>query len=103
MGKARLSELATTIRSKTQGQSDHFDVIFPDRETYRRVVRSQVLTRASVARYFGIPPERISDFVEFDVANAIKFTIYRLARRQSRRLGYSGLQQYGPLLEIEVD
>ena len=35
-------------------------------------------TRESVARLYGIPPERIADFVEFDPANAIKFTIYRL-------------------------
>ncbi len=105
MGKARLSELATTIRSKNAGVNQiTFDVIFPDRETYRRVVRSQVLTRASVARYFNIAPERISDFVEFDVANAIKFTIYRLRPGGSPGdWDILGCQQYGPLLEIEVD
>ena len=105
MGKARLSELATTIRSKNAGVNQiTFDVIFPDRETYRRVVRSQVLTRASVARYFGIPPERISDFVEFGVANAIKFTLYRLRPGGSPGdWDILGCQQYGPLLEIEVD
>ncbi len=105
MGKARLSELATTIRSKNAGVNQiTFDVIFPDRETYRRVVRSQVLTRASVARYFGIPPERISDFVEFEVANAIKFTLYRLRPGGSPGdWDILGCQQYGPLLEIEVD
>jgi hypothetical protein len=51
----------------------------------------------------GIPLERISDFVEFDVANAIKFTIYRL--RPSGSPGdwdMLGCQQYGPLLEIEI-
>lgn len=105
MGKARLSELATTIRSKNAGVNQiTFDVIFPDRETYRRVVRSRVLTRESVARYFGIPLERISDFVEFEVANAIKFTLYRLRPGGSPGdWDILGCQQYGPLLEIEVD
>ena len=51
----------------------------------------------------GITQERISDFVEFDVANAIKFTIYRL--RPSGSPGdwdMLGCQQYGPVLEIEI-
>jgi hypothetical protein len=39
-----------------------------------------VLTRDSVAALYRIPPERISDFVEYDAAYAIKFTIYRSAR-----------------------
>ena len=105
MGKAKLSELATTIRSKNAGVNQiTFDVIFPDRETYRRVVRSRVLTRESVARYFGIPLERISDFVEFEVANAIKFTLYRLRPGGSPGdWDILGCQQYGPLLEILVD
>ncbi len=62
-----------------------------------------MLTRATVAKLYGIAPERISDFVEFDPANAIKFTIYRL--RPSGSPGdpdIFGAQQYAPLLDIEV-
>ena len=105
MAKTKLSELATTIRSKNAGVNQiTFDVIFPDRGTYQRVVRSKVLTRESVARHFGIPLERISDFVEFEVANAIKFTLYRLRPGGSPGdWDILGCQQYGPLLEIEVD
>ncbi|UCC65585.1 MAG: hypothetical protein JSV36_11290 [Anaerolineae bacterium] len=33
--------------------------------------RSGALTKASVAKLYGIKPERISHFVEFDVINAI--------------------------------
>ncbi len=101
---AKLSELASTIRSKNAGVNQiTFDVIFSDREQYRRTVRSGVLSRDNIARYFGIPIERISDFVEFDVANAIKFTIYRT--RPSGSPGdwdILGCQQYGPLLDIEI-
>jgi hypothetical protein len=100
----KLSELATTIRSKNAGVNQiTFDIIFPDRETYLRVSRSGAVTRESVARLFGIENERISDFVSFDPANAIKFTIYR--KRPSGSPGdwdILGCQHYGPLLEVEV-
>jgi hypothetical protein len=101
---AKLSELASTIRSKNAGVNQiTFDIIFPDAASYRRVLASQVITRESITRLFNIPASRISDFVAFDLANAIKFTIYRL--RPSGSPGdwdILGCQQYGPLLEIEV-
>ncbi len=100
----KLYDLASTIRSKNAGVNQiTFDVIFSDREKYRRTVASGVLKRENIARYFNIPLERISDCVEFDVANAIKFTIYRT--RPSGSPGdwdILGCQQYGPLLELDV-
>lgn len=99
-----LGELASTVRSKNAGVNQvTFDVIFRSREDYRRALASRALTREAIASYFGIPDERISDFVEFDVANAIKFTIYR--RRPNGSPGdwdVLGCQQYGPLLDIEI-
>jgi hypothetical protein len=99
-----LSELASTIRSKNAGVNQiTFDIIFPDKESYQRVVKSKVLTKDSVSELYGVAPERISDFVTFDVGNAIKFTIYRL--RPSGSPGdwdILGCQQYGPLLEVEI-
>ena len=101
---AKLSDLASTIRSKNAGVNQiTFDIIFRDREIYQRVVASQAITKESVARLFRIPTSRISDFVTFDAANAIKFTLYRL--RPSGSPGdwdILGCQQYGPLLEIEI-
>lgn len=100
----KLADLAKTIRSKNAGVDlITFDIIFADRAVYERVKRAQVLTRGSVARLYGIPDARICDFVEFDPANAIKFTIFRL--RPSGGPGDSdifGAQQYAPLLDIEV-
>ena len=64
---------------------------------------SEAITEANVAKLFRIPDSRISDFVTFDVANAIKFTLYRL--RPSGSPGdwdILGCQQYGPLLDIEI-
>ncbi len=100
----KLSELAKTIRSKNAGVDKiTFDIIFSDRAVYERVKRTRVITRETMARLYAIQPERISDFVEFDPASAIKFTIYRL--RPSGSPGdpdIFGSQQYAPLLGLEV-
>jgi hypothetical protein len=101
---ATLGELAKTVRSKNAGVDKiTFDVIFRERETYERVTRSAVLTRASVAALFRIPESRLADFVNFEPGLAIKFTIYR--ERPSGSAGdpdIFGCQQYAPLLDIEV-
>ena len=100
----KLSELASTVRSKNAGVNQvTFDIIFPDRKTFQRVVDSGAITRDSIARLYNIPQSRISDFVTFEVGNAIKFTLYRL--RPSGSPGdwdILGCQQYGPLLDLEI-
>src|SRR4051812_483345 len=100
----RLSELASTVRSKNAGVNQiTFDIIFPDAASYQRALASNAITRESIARLYRIPESRISDFVTFSPANAIKFTLYRL--RPSGSPGdwdILGCQQYGPLLDIEI-
>ncbi|MCC6194103.1 MAG: DUF4387 domain-containing protein [Burkholderiales bacterium] len=100
----RLADLAKTIRSKNAGVDlITFDIIFAERASYERVKRAGVVTRESICKLYGLAPERIADFVEFDPGNAIKFTIYRL--RPSGSPGdpdIFGAQQYAPLLDIEV-
>ena len=65
--------------------------------------QARVLTRETILSLYGIAPERIADFVEFDAANAIKFTIYRLQPSGSPGdPDIFGAQQYAPLLDIEV-
>jgi hypothetical protein len=99
-----LSELAKTIRSKNAGVDKiTFDVIFREPETYRMVKESGVLSPETVCRLFRVPRERISDFVVFDPALAIKFTLYR--ERPSGSPGdpdIFGAQQYAPLLDLPV-
>jgi len=99
-----LSDLAKTIRSKNAGVDKvTFDIIFADRRHYETVRASGRIGRESMARLFGIEPERISDFVEFDPAPAIKFSIYR--EQPSGSPGDAdifGAQQYAPLLDIEI-
>jgi Domain of unknown function (DUF4387) len=102
--KRALSEIAKTIRSKNAGVDKiTFDVIFADRADYDLVRRSGVLSRAAVCRIFDIPQSRITDYVEFDPALAIKFTIFRTVPSGSPGdADIFGSQQYGPLLEIAV-
>ena len=100
----KLVELASTIRSKNAGV-DHitFDVICRERRNFERVRDSGALTRESVARLFNIDMARVTDFVVFEPANAIKFTIRRL--RPSGCAGEGdlfGAQQYAPLFDVEI-
>lgn len=104
MPTRKLSELAKTIRSKNAGVNKiTFDIIFRTADVYETVKCSKALTRATVAKLFNIPEERIADFVEYDPGFAIKFTIYRL--RPSGSPGdpdIFGAQQYAPLLDVEI-
>jgi len=100
----KLVELAKTIRSKNAGTDRiTFDIIFRERENYELVKRSGALTRHTVAELYGITEDRICDFVEFDPAFAIKFTISRLEPSGSAgETDIFGCQQYPPLLDIEI-
>jgi len=104
MKTRKLSELAGTIRSKNAGVNQvTFDIIFYNAEDYEKVKKSGALTRESMAKFYDIEQERISDFVEFDVAKAIKFTIYRrLPSGSPGEWDILGCQWYGPLLDMEV-
>jgi len=104
MAMRALSEIAKTIRSKNAGVDKiTFDVIFADRADYDLVRRSGLLSRAALCRVFGIPESRITDYVEFDPALAIKFTMFRTIPSGSPGdADIFGSQQYGPLLGIAV-
>lgn len=104
MKTVKLVELAKTIRSKNAGTDKiTFDIIFREKENYDLVRKSGVITKEKMAKLFGIPESRICDFVEFDPAYAIKFTINRLVPSGSFGEGdVFGCQQYPPLLDIEI-
>lgn len=103
--RKKLAELAKTIRSKNAGTDKiTFDIIFREKETYELVKRSRALTRDSVCEVLNVDPARLTDFVEYDPAYAIKFTILR--ERPSGSAGDGdifGAQQYAPFLDVEVD
>ena len=99
MKTVKLVDLAKTIRSKNAGTDRiTFDIIFREKEIYEKVKQS-----GAIAELYQIPEERIADFVMFDPAYAIKFTIKRL--RPSGSFGEGdvfGCQQYPPLYNIEI-
>lgn len=100
----KLVELAKTIRSKNAGTDKiTFDIIFREKEKYELVKNSGALTKETVAKLYDISEDRICDFVEYDPAYAIKFTIYRNSPSGSPGEGdVFGCQQYPPLLDIEI-
>ncbi|MGO4812656.1 DUF4387 domain-containing protein [Cupriavidus sp. 2MCAB6] len=100
----KLHQLAKIIRSKNAGVNKiTFDIIFREAHEYEHVKRSRVLSRESMAALYAIPVERISDFVEYDPAYAIKFTIYRARPSGSAGDGdIFGAQQYAPLLDLDI-
>lgn len=104
MTTTKLSDLAKTIRSKNAGTDKiTFDIIFREREAYDRVKGSGILTPDSVCRVLNVDRARLTDFVEYDPAYAIKFTILRV--RPSGSPGDAdifGAQQYAPFLDLEV-
>ena len=103
--RTKLSHLAKTIRSKNAGTDKiTFDIIFREKATYEMVKRSHALTPQSVCAVLNVDPARLTDFVEYDPAFAIKFTILRLAPSGSAGDGdIFGAQQYAPFLDVEVD
>ena len=101
---AKLGNIAKTIRSKNAGVNQvTFDIIFADAASYRRTLESGAITRETIARLFRIEDGRISHFITFDPANAIKFTLYRSQPSGSPGdWDILGCQQYGPLIDIEI-
>jgi hypothetical protein len=100
----KLSELASTIRSKNAGVDQiTFDILFRERANFERVRNSSALTRETIADLYGIDMGRISEFIVFEPANAIKFTIRRTAPSGSPgEHDLYGSQQYAPLFDVEV-
>ena len=104
MKSKKLHELAKTIRSKNAGTDRiTFDIIFREKKIYELVKSSKCISKESIAALFNISLERICDFVEYDPAYAIKFTIQRtLPSGSPGESDIFGSQQYPPLLDIEI-
>ncbi len=104
MKTKKLIDIAKTIRSKNASPDRiTFDIIFREKEDYELVKNSGVISKKSIAELYDIDIGRIRDFVEFDPAYAIKFTIARAFPSGSPGEGdIFGCQQYPPLLDIEV-
>lgn len=100
----RLRDLAKVLRSKNSGPFElTLDVVFGDPATYQWVKDSGVLSRATIARLYGLPEERVLVAEFFDPALAFKATIVRPT--PSGTVGETdtyGAQQHAPLLDLTV-
>jgi hypothetical protein len=105
MKTIRLQDIAKTIRSKNAGVDKiTFDILCRDRKDFDLLRKSGSISRQSISKLFSVSDNLITDFVEFEPANAIKFTLVR--RLCSGGPGDSdifGSQQYGPLFDIQIE
>ncbi|WP_168787947.1 DUF4387 domain-containing protein [Paraburkholderia aromaticivorans] len=100
---ARLRDLAKLIRTKNAGPFLlTLDIMFPDRRTYDHVVASSVITKESMAQFFGVDESKVRLF-NYEPANAIKVTVPRLVTSgDPADTDLFGGQQFGPLVNVEV-
>ena len=105
MSKAKLTELASVIRSKNSGPYElTLDVIFKDKKSYEAACAAKVINKTTIAKLYGIPETDVIGIVEFSPANAIKATIVR--PYPSGALGETdvyGAQQHAPLLDLAIE
>jgi hypothetical protein len=99
-----ITELAKIIRSKNAGPYRiTLDIFFKDRTAYDRARRTGSVSRDAIARAYGIEPDEIVDYVEFDPVYAVKITLKRRTSSGSfEDTDVYGAQQHAPLLSIKV-
>lgn len=98
----KLVDIASFIKSSNAGASYlTFDIGFPDRKTFERVVQSEIISAALISRLYPVAPADVQIYA-YRPSMAIKITIPRpvmsggLAERD-----FDGVQQFAPLLDIE--
>ena len=96
-------QIADVVRSKNAGPFElTLDIIFCNREIFRQVRESGIITKNSVAQLYQIDESKILEMVWFEPAKALKITLLR--NRPSGKIGdldVYGAQQHAPLLALE--
>jgi hypothetical protein len=99
----KLCELASFIKSSNAGATAlTFDIGFDDPKKYQHVLGTGAISPQSVAKLYRLTPEQVEIF-NYTPALAIKITMPRpvisggVAERD-----FDGVQQFAPLLDIEV-
>ena len=95
----KIKDLAVICRSKNANPFLlTLDVVFPDRETFDKVLASGVINRSLISRLYSVPESDVL-LVEFPPANAFKATIPRLHGSGAvEDSDVYGAQQHGPLM-----
>lgn len=97
----RLAELADVLRSKNAGPLFvTFDMMFRQRETYEKVMRSGIITRELVSKIYNVPADQVV-ITPYDIVNSIKVTIPRkYVSGDIRDDDIYGSQQHMPLAGV---
>jgi hypothetical protein len=100
----KLSEIATSIKSANAGATQiTLDIAFADPAAYRRVIASGALNKALISQLYKVDPAEV-EIYDYDPANTIKVTVPRaVVSGGIEERDFDGVQQYIPLLDIEVD
>ncbi len=98
-----LWQFTKLIRSKNAGPFElTFDVMFKDRESYERVLRSRVLSAETIAQLYGVPVEGVRLF-EIEQIDTVKFSIPRkIFSGDAADTDVYGGQFHGPLVRLLV-
>jgi hypothetical protein len=108
---AKLSELATTFRSKNaEPFMTTMDIYFPDEETYVRVKESDVLTEGSILQAYKVPEQAFYGIFWIDDLRAVKITLLKYDGKSGKYVTQGdpelsdmfGAQYHVPLLDLEV-
>lgn len=104
MVEKSIINLARTIRSKNAGSFFiTFEIIFDDIQIYNQIKQNNAITRETVARVYGISPDKIQDFVYYDAGMGIKGNIRRsIPSGGPGESDVYGCQQYAPLLNLKI-
>ena len=100
-----LTELCEVIRSKQAGPFRlTFDLLFKNEKIYKAVRDNKVLQPVSIAKMFNLTPDKITNFVYYDPAYAVKITFIRPCVAGSP--GDSDVyacQQHAPFLKMKAE
>jgi hypothetical protein len=100
---SELWQFTKLIRSKNAGPFElTFDVMFKDRESYERVLRSRVLSAERIAQLYGVPVAEVRLF-EIEQIDTVKFSIPRkIFSGDVADTDVYGGQFHGPLVRLLV-
>lgn len=99
----KLRDAARVVRSKNAGPLKlTIDLMFPDRATYERAVRSPSLMPIELAKLYGHPAKSIR-VLSYPAAFAVKIVLDRkIIAGSPGDTDVYGAQQHAPLLEVEI-
>src|SRR5437899_2247589 len=103
-GHRPLRDFASIIRSKNAGPYRlTFDILFRDEASFASVCDSKAVTKETIARLYGVPPDQVTSLFVVPMGRAIKITLRR--PRAQGDFGESdmyGCQQHAPLLDLPL-